>query len=382
MARERSIAAIEDALAGDRLVLLTAQREGDTEEPEPDDLYKVGTVAMVMRILRMGDGRVKVLVQGLAKARIDAFLEHERARWVRCTALPTDEEASWSVEAEALIRNVRVRVEELLPLKNLPPEVLSVTANVHEAGRLADLVASHLRLRPAEAQELLETVDPLVRLRRVDSLLRRELDVTTVQAEIQSQARDEMDRGQRDAFLREQLRAIQAELGETDPRGEEVDDYRQKLEEAGLPEEPMVEAMKPGATARTHAPGGPRGPRRAQLSRLDGGAALEGRVAGSSGSRARQDRSSTRTTRTCTAIKDRILEYLAVRKLRGDSRGPILCFVGPPGVGKTSLGPVDRPKRWDVSSSVSRWAVCAMRRRFADIGAPTWARCRGASSRR
>ena len=134
VARESSIAAIEDALAGDRLVLLTTQREGDVEEPGPDDLYNVGTVAMVMRILRMGDGRVKVLVQGLAKARIDAFLEHERSRWVRCTALPSDDEASWSVEGEALIRTVRGRVEELLPLKNLPPEIVHLQPQVLVCG--------------------------------------------------------------------------------------------------------------------------------------------------------------------------------------------------------------------------------------------------------
>ncbi|TDI24885.1 MAG: endopeptidase La, partial [Acidobacteria bacterium] len=205
VARERSIAAVEDALAGDRLLLLTTQREADVEDPEPEDLYPVGTVAMVMRILRMGDGRVKVLVQGLGKARIDAFVEHERAQWVRVTGLPADEDTDWCVEVEALVRTVRSRVEELLPLKNLPPEVLSVTANVHEPGRLADLVAAHLRLRTAEAQELLEITDPLARLRKVDALLKRELEVTTVQAESQSQAQDEMSRGQRDAYLREQL---------------------------------------------------------------------------------------------------------------------------------------------------------------------------------
>ncbi len=337
VARERSIAAIEDALAGDRLVLLTAQREGDIEEPEPDDLYRVGTVAMVMRILRMGDGRVKVLVQGLGKARIEAFLEHERARWVRCSPLPTDDEADWSVESEALIRTVRGRVEELLPLKNLPPEVLSVTANVNEPGRMADLVASHLRLRPAEAQELLETVDPIVRLRRVDALLRRELDVTTVQAEIQSQARDEMDRGQREAFLREQLRAIQAELGETDPRGEEVDDYRGKIEEVGMPEEALAEAMRQVRRLERMHPDGPEA--HVVRSYLDWMVELPWNTQ----SPDRLDLSDAKAILDedhahLLTIKDRILETLGVRKLRGDSRGPILCFAGPPGVGKTSLG--------------------------------------------
>jgi ATP-dependent Lon protease len=337
VAREQSIAAVEDALAGDRLVLLLAQREGEVEDPEPDDLYRVGTVAMVMRILRMGDGRVKVLVQGLAKARVEAFVEHERARWVRVAAVAADEESEWCVEAEALVRTVRSRVEELLPLKNLPPEVISVTTNVHEAGRLADLVASHLRLRTAEAQELLETADPLVRLRRVDALLRRELEVTTVQAEIQSQARDEMDRGQREAYLREQLRAIQAELGETDPRVEEAEEYRARIEEVAMPEAALAEALRQVRRLERMHPDGPEA--HVVRSYLDWMVELPW----SHESPDRLDLVNAkeildRDHAHLDSIKDRILEYLGVRKLRGDSRGPILCFAGPPGVGKTSLG--------------------------------------------
>ena len=337
VARERSIAAVEDALAGDRLLLLVAQREGDIEGPEPDDLYRVGTVAMVMRILRMGDGRVKVVVQGVAKARIDAFVEHERASWVSVSPLPADEEAGWCVEAEALIRTVRGRVEELLPLKNLPPEVLSVTANVHEAGRLADLVASNLRLRITEAQELLEIVDPLARLRRVDALLRRELEVTSVQAEIQSQAQDEMNRGQREAYLREQLRAIQAELGETDPRVEEAEEYRVKIEEVGMPEQALAEAMRQVKRLERMHPDGPEA--HVLRSYLDWMVELPWSNESPDcldlpNAKAILDEDHAHLS----GIKDRILEYLGVRKLRGDSRGPILCFAGPPGVGKTSLG--------------------------------------------
>ncbi len=337
VARERSIAAVEDALAGDRLLLLVAQREGDIEAPEPDDLYRVGTVAMVMRILRMGDGRVKVLVQGLAKAYIDAFVEHERASWVSVSAVPVDEEAGWCVEAEALIRTVRGRVEELLPLKNLPPEVLSVTANVQEVGRLADLVASNLRLRITDAQELLEIVDPLARLRRVDALLRRELEVTSVQAEIQSQAQDEMNRGQREAYLREQLRAIQAELGETDPRLEEAEEYRVKIEEVGMPEQALAEATRQVKRLERMHPDGPEA--HVLRSYLDWMVELPW----SNESPDCLDLANAKAILDedhahLSGIKDRILEYLGVRKLRGDSRGPILCFAGPPGVGKTSLG--------------------------------------------
>jgi len=337
VARDRSIAAIEDALAGDRLLMLVAQRDGSIDAPEPDDLYRVGTVVMVMRILRMNDGRVKVLVQGVAKATIDSFVEREAATWVRLTPKFDEDETEWCVEAEALVRAVRGHVEELLPLKNLPPEVLSITANVHEPGRLADLVASNLKLRLSEAQEILEIVDPLVRLRRVDAILRRELEVTSVQAEIQSQAHDEMSRNQREHFLREQLRAIQEELGESDPRGEEVEDYRTKIEEAGMPEEALAESMRQLRRLERMHPEGPES--QVVRSYLDWMVELPW----SNASPDQLDLANAQAILNedhahLAEIKDRILEFLGVRKLRGDSRGPILCFVGPPGVGKTSLG--------------------------------------------
>ncbi len=337
ISRERSIAAIEDALAGDRLVLLAAQRNAELENPDPDDLHNIGTVAMVMRILRMPDGRVKALVQGLAKARIETFVENDPAMWAQVTGIPPDPDEDWCVEAEALMRTVRTRVEELLPLKNLPPEVLSITANVHEPGRLADLVASNLKLRMSEAQEVLEVIDPIARLRKVDALLRRELDVSTMQAEIQSQAKEEITRGQREHYLREQLRAIQSELGEVDQRVEELVEYRDKIEEASLPAEAYEESMRQlGRLERMH-PDGPE----AQVVR----SYLEW-VTDLPWARTSPDRLDLVNARAILdqdhahldGIKERILEFLGVRKLREDSRGSILCFTGPPGVGKTSLG--------------------------------------------
>ena len=198
-------------------------------------------------------------------------------------------------------------------------------------------MAANLRLKLPEAQELLEIADPLTRLRRVDALLRREVDVTAVQAEIQSQAQDEMTRGQREHYLREQLRAIQAELGETDPRLEEVEEYRVKVEEAEMPEEALAEAMRQLRRLERMHPDGPE----AHVVRtyLDWMVELPW-------SKASPDRIDLANARAIldedhahlNSIKDRILEFLGVRKLRADSRGPILCFVGPPGVGKTSLG--------------------------------------------
>lgn len=337
VARESSIAAVQDALAGDRMILLVAQRDPETEEPSSEDLYNVGTVAMVMRSLRMPDGRLKVMLQGLSKARIDAFVDKESSHWARVTTLPSEAEDDWCVESEALVRAVRTRVEELLPLKNLPPEVLSITTNIDKPGRLADIVASNLRLRLPEAQEVLEVNDPLARLRKVDALVRRELEVSTMQAEIQYQAKEEMSRGQREAFLREQLRAIQNELGEVDPRGEEGDEYRFKVEEAGLTADALEEALRQLRRLERMHPDGPE----AQVVRnyLDWIVDLPW----STTSPDRLDLVNARTILDADhahldGVKERILEFLGVRKLRQDSRGPILCFVGPPGVGKTSLG--------------------------------------------
>ena len=246
VARDRSIAAIENAMASDRLVLLVAQRNPETLDPDPDDLYQIGTVATIMRRQRMSDGRLKVMVQGLGKARIESVIERREHIWVRTSPIDSrDEDASeWSVEGDALVRAVRARVEELLPLKNLPPEVLAITTNVQGPGRLADLVASNLRLRLEEAQEILETEDALARLRKVDTLLQRELELASRQAEVHGQNDEDASRDHRESFLREQLRAIQSELGEVDPRTEEFEEYRLKVEEVNLPEPTREEAVR------------------------------------------------------------------------------------------------------------------------------------------
>ena len=343
VSRERSIAAVEEAMAGDRRVLLVAQRNSETSDPDPDDLYQVGTIAMVMRSMQMPDGRLKVLVQGLGKARIDSVMEHHGSPLVRATSLEVENEGAddWTVEGEALTRAVRMRVEELLPLKNLPPEVLSITANVQNPGRLADLVASNLRLRIEEAQEVLEIQDSLARLRKIDLLLKRELEVSVAQADIQtgspSDRADDIPSDDRDSFLREQLRAIQSELGEADTRSEEFDEYRMKVEEASLPEETREESMRQLRRLERMHPDGPE----AQVVRnyLDWVVELPW-------DRCSPDQLGLDEAREIldkdhahlSVVKDRILEFLSVRKLREDSRGPILCFAGPPGVGKTSLG--------------------------------------------
>ncbi|MBK7948726.1 MAG: endopeptidase La [Deltaproteobacteria bacterium] len=341
VARAQSIAAVEECFEGDRLILLVAQRNPDSVDPDPDDLHRIGTVAMVMRKLKMPDGRLKVLVQGLGKARIESVIDHGACTRVRVSPFVSAEEngEEWTVEGEALTRAVRARVEELLPLKNLPPEVLSITTNVQSPGRLADLVASNLRLRLDEAQEVLEIQDALARLRKVDSLLKRELEAVATRADFHrpAPASDAASAEHRETFLREQLRAIQSELGEVDPRADELDDYRLKVEEANLPETTREEAVRQLRRLERMHPDGPE----AQVVRnyLDW-------VVDLPWDRCSVDRLGLEEARAIldrdhahlSIVKDRILEFLGVRKLRQDSRGPILCFAGPPGVGKTSLG--------------------------------------------
>ena len=337
--RDISINAIEAALEGDRLLALVTQRDPEKEDPIPEDLFAVGTVGMIMRMLRLPDGRLKVLVQGLSKIRIENYLHVEPHMAVEISEMGQPAEPEWTVEVEALVRGVREKLEELLPLKHLPPEILSVTETVDEPGRLADLVASNLRLRIEEAQEVLEINDPIRRLRKIEALLRRELAVSSMQAEIQTQARDEMTRGQREHFLREQLRAIQQELGETDERAGELDELRRAIESVGLNDEAKLEADRQlDRLSRMHPDSSETHVLRSYLDWLVelpwGKASADNLDLGHAREVLERDHAYLRK------VKERIVEFLAVRKLRGDdiSRGPILCLVGPPGVGKTSLG--------------------------------------------
>ncbi len=337
--RDVSVQAIETALEGDRLLALATQRDPEIEDPGPDDLYSVGTVGMIMRLMRLPDDRLKVLVQGLSKIKIVNFLRTEPLIEVEVEELPVEEAPEWTVEVEALIRSVSEKIATLLPLRHLPPELLSITANVEDPGRLADLVAANLRLRVDEAQETLEIVDPVSRLRRVESLLLRELAVSSMQVEFQTSAREEMHRTQREVLLREQMRQIQEELGEGDDRSSDIEELRGRIEAAGMNEEALAESERQlERLARMHPDSS-----ETQVVRTY----LEWMVE-LPWSESSDDNLDLKVSREVLErdhaylhkVKERILEFLAVHKLRGGggSKGPILCLVGPPGVGKTSLG--------------------------------------------
>ena len=336
--RDKSVAAVDAALSRDRLIFLATQKDVSKEDPEPDDIYSVGTVAMIMRMLKLADGRVKVLVQGMAKARLTGFPSVDPYFAARVERLEESAPPEVTLENEALMRMVRDQLAQLMQLgKNFPPEVSVVLDNIEDPGSLADLIASNLGLKVAKAQELLEVVDALERLRKVKDALANELEVATVQNRIQSQAKEEMGKSQREYYLREQLRAIQAELGEADPRAEDIAELRQKLEAAGLPKEARAEADKQLRRLETMHP------EAAEYSMLRTYMDWLVDLPWSHATRDNLDLKKARKVLdedhfNLEKVKERILEFLAVRKLKKDMKGPVLCFVGPPGVGKTSLG--------------------------------------------
>jgi ATP-dependent Lon protease len=336
--REKSIAAVDTALAGDRLIFLATQKDLGEEEPVPEDIYTTGTVAMIMRMLKLPDGRIKILTQGLAKGRIEHFTATEPHFSVRIERIVEPPQAELPIETEALMRTVRDQLGQLVNLgKSIPPEVILVVENIEEPGSLADLVASNVGLKVAEAQDLIEIFDPLERLQRIKTLLSKELELLTVQNRIQSQAKEEMGKSQREYFLREQLRAIQAELGEADPRAEDVAELRGKLDLAALPQEALAEAEKQLRRLETMHP------EAAEYALIRTYLDWLVELPWSHATRDNLDLKKARRVLDedhydLEKVKERILEFLAVRKLKKDLKGPVLCFVGPPGVGKTSLG--------------------------------------------
>ena len=337
VSRDRSIRAVERALSENRMILLAAQRDATVEEPSGSDLYQIGTAAMIMRMLKLPDNRVRVLVQGVSRVRITRFVEGQP--WLQASVEPIVEpDVTASVEVEALARNVRGELEQAIALgKPISPEVMTIVVNVDEPGRLADLAASNLELKVDEAQSVLERVDPLERLTRIDELLRAEIELLTVQQQIHSVARGEIDRSQREFYLRQQLKAIQVELGEGNELAEEIATYRERVEASGMPEETKqeverqirkLERMHPDAAEAT-----------TMRNYLDVVTQLPwAKVSEESLDLANARRVLDEDHYGLEKIKDRIIEALAVRKLKPDARGTILCLVGPPGVGKTSLG--------------------------------------------
>ncbi|HYU36174.1 MAG TPA: endopeptidase La [Thermoanaerobaculia bacterium] len=336
--RDKSVLAVDRALAESRVIMLVAQRDPALDNPGEDELYPLGTAAVIMRMLKLPDGRIRILVQGLSRARVHHLSQTEPYLQAKIEPIEEPRLPPGTLEVEALLRSVKESLDRAVGLgKGISPEVMVIAANLEDPGRLADLAASNLDLKPTEAQTILETIDPIDRLRKVSDMVAREIQVLTMQQEISSQARGEMDRSQREYFLRQQLKAIQQELGEGEELSEEIAGYRRLAEEKKMSEEAKEELERQvRRLERSHPESA-----ETQIIRtyLDWLTALPWETISEDDldlDHAQQILDEDHFD--LEKIKERILEYLAVRKLKTDTRGPILCFVGPPGVGKTSLG--------------------------------------------
>ena len=334
--QERSIKLVDEAVAGNRMVALVAARNPELEAPGPGDVYTVGTAAIIHRMLRIPDGTLRILVQGVRRVRVERFVQEEPYLVADVVEMP--DVVPETKEVEALSKNVQSlfsRIIDLAPY--LPAELELAVANVESAGALTYLIASTMRIRTEEKQELLEEANVEERLRKLTVILNRELESFELGAKIQSQVQSEMEKGQREYFLRQQLKAIQAELGEGDAEQAELAELRSRVDEAKLPEDADRQARR----------------ELDRLARLPSAAAEYGVIRTylewiltMPWSQTSEDNLDLRRARRILdedhydleKVKERIVEYLAVSKLKHDLSGPILCFVGPPGVGKTSLG--------------------------------------------
>lgn len=335
--RESSIRAVEEALAKNRLIFLSSQKDFGEENPTPESIYEIGTVAMIMRMKRLSDGRVKVLIQGVSKAKVTSYVKNNPYFEVAIEKIEDAAVTAPVAEVEALIRTTKETIEKIIALgKPLSPDILLVLDDITDCGRIADLIASNIGVKTTEAQRVLEILDPRERLKAVNDLLNTEVE--NLQAQNKTRGpKDDLSKSQREYFLREQMKQIKSELGEGDSKSEEMDELRNKISNIGMPAQVETEALK-------------------QLARLE---------------RMHPDASEATMVRTyldwmvdlpwgkqsddvidlkkskeildddhyeLQKAKERVLEFLAVRKLKSTMKGPILCFAGPPGVGKTSLG--------------------------------------------
>ncbi|MEO0108116.1 MAG: endopeptidase La [candidate division WOR-3 bacterium] len=333
---ERSAKLVDEALAGDKLICVVAQRNQEIEDAGLDDIYRVGSVSLILKMLRFPDGTMRLLVQGMRRARIVEFLAEQP--YLRARIQKIDELEHKDLSVEALMRNVVSMFNQLAGMAPyLPEELTTVAMNIEHPGKLADFIVSYVNFEIAEKQRFLETFDVKERLVQLVPRLSKEISILELGAKIRDRVKGEMDKSQREYFLREQLKAIQKELGEVDERTAEVNELKEKIEKAGMPEKVREVALKeldrlqrmtPVAAEYTVA-----------RTYLDWLIALPWSLTTEDNlDIKRAKRILDEDHYDLTKVKERILEYLAVKKLRRDSKGPIICLVGPPGVGKTSLG--------------------------------------------
>ncbi|MDX9719445.1 MAG: endopeptidase La [Myxococcota bacterium] len=333
--RERSIAALSEAMAKDKEVLLSAQKHARTNEPSPDEIFTTGTVGSIIQLLRLPDGTVKVLVEGKRRASIRRFIQNDD--FFLCEIEELRDQLSVDAEIEALMRTVRTSFELYVKLnRRIPPELLASISAIAEPSRLADTISAHLAIKLNDKQQLLETVDPKLRLERLHELMQAEIEIMQVERKIKGRVKKQMDKSQRDFYLNEQMQAIQKELGERDEFKSELDELEEKLNAKPMSEEASAKAKKELRKLKMMSP-------------MSAEATVVRNYIDWILSLPWEERTQDKLEiNEASAIleadhyglkkpKERIIEYLAVQALVEVMRGPILCLVGPPGVGKTSL---------------------------------------------
>ncbi len=336
--RVKSKRAIDNALNGDRMILLLTQKDATVENPKEDEMYRMGTVALIVRMLKLPDGRMRVLAQGISRAKVKVINDNGKLRVAKINIIEDKESKRLSIKDKAIIKNVREKFEQTAKLgKQIPNEIFVIAENIKEPGKLADIIASNLDLKLESSQEILNEERSIPRLSKVYDFLNYELELLNIQNQINLKAQGEMDKNQREYFLRQQLAAIKKELGENDENEGEINNYKTRLSEIEVPKEAKKEINKNIDKLKKMHPESAEStvvrnyldwmldiPWEAStvdnLDLIHAKGILDADHYG------------------LDKVKQRILEYLSVRKLTSKATGPILCFVGPPGVGKTSLG--------------------------------------------
>jgi ATP-dependent Lon protease len=336
--RTKSKKAVDSALNTDRLILLLTQRDMNIEEPNEDQLYKFGTVALIVRMLKLPDGRMRVLVQGISRVKVRSLNDDGKTMQAEVVQLEDEEPASLTLEDKAMIKNVRQKFEQAGKLgKSISNEILIIAENIEEPGKLADIIAANLELKIQDSQRILEETNSLKRLGKVYEFLNYEIEMLSIQNQINVKAQGEMDKNQKEYFLRQQLKAIKKELGEEAENADEINGYTKKLDEAKMSDVARKETEKNiDRLKKMH-------PESAESSvirtYLDWMFELPWGISSKDNMNLKRAKAILNHDHYgLDKVKERILEYLSVRKLSAKSHGPILCFVGPPGVGKTSLG--------------------------------------------
>src|SRR6201996_4327912 len=334
--REKSVRALEDVMADDKQILLVAQKDASQDEPTPKDIYDVGTISTVLQLLKLPDGTVKVLVEGGSRARITNYSENEN--FFEATAEPIEEPKEEDKELEALARSVVSQFEQYIKLnKKIPPEVLVSLNQIENPSKLVDTVASHLTLKIAEKQELLEVKTISERLERVYGFMESEISVLQVEKRIRNRVKRQMEKTQREYYLNEQMKAIQRELGENEEGKDEASEFEEKIKKLKMSKEAREKALAEVKKLKTMSP------MSAEATVVRNYLDWLTSIPWKKRSRVQIDLKGAKTILDrdhygLEKVKERIIEYLAVQSRTKKLKGPILCLVGPPGVGKTSLG--------------------------------------------